>query len=308
MATVNNRVRTPQAITINAVTAGGTSTIRLDVGYDERLESAPDGLELPLKDKCTEYVRGVVTSQDWSMFIDLLTGALGTGVFYERKAGVAVATGFIQHTLTAPVIHRAVMNFTKGQYGTVEYAFECRPADEAKGISDMWTPLDAQAAPTYVSAARGGYRIASAVYSTLTTIINLYHVTGFTFTLELPLAKESNDGDVGYTCVEAMLDGLKANGSITFQDSEVDTGPPALVKAQKLLTAARDQLVLTVTQGQGGAAKTITLLGVDFTTMGDDARSDVNRPYGEYTLNFEISNDLTTQLTLAGTSKIIAVA
>jgi len=305
MATVNNRLRTPQAVTINAVTAGGTTILRIDCGYDERLESPPDGLEVPLKDKCTEYVRGVITSQDWPMFIDLLTGVLGTGVFYERKSGVAIETGFVQHTLTAPVIYRAVMNFVKGQYGTVEYAFECRPADETKGIADMWVPLDEQAAPTYVSSARGGYRIVSAVFSSGENLINIYHVTGFTFTLELPLVKESNDGDIGYTCCEAMLDGIKATGSITFQDAEIAA---SLLKAQALLAATKDQLILTATQGQGASAKAITLLGVDFTTMGDDARADVNRPFGEYTVNFEIANDVDTQLTLAGANKIIAVA
>lgn len=301
MATVNERVGLPQALIVNGVDEGGLMTARINIGYDELLQSAPDGLQIPLKDKITEFCRGTIATQDWIEFINLLTGVLGTKVFYERKSGVAVTTGFIQHTITAPVIHRAVMDFAKGRYCTVAYDFECKAADELKGITDMWAALDSQAAPAYITTARGGYRIAAAQFA---GSIDIYHVTAFSFELVMNLIKESNDGDVGYTCVDARLDSLRARGSITFQDAAIKV-TPVIIKVQELLTHAKDALVLTITQSQGAAAKTVTINGVDFDTA--DSSSDVNANFTEYTLNFEVANDPTTQLTLEGENKIITI-
>jgi len=305
MVTVNKRVGLPQALSVNGVDAGGLMTARMNIGYDELLQSAPDGLQVPLKDKITEFCRGTITSQDWVEFVELLTGTLGTKIFYERKSGEVEATGFVKHTITNPVIHRVVMNFAKGRYGTAAYDFECKAADEAKGIADMWAQLDSQAVPTYITTARGGYRIAAAQFDSAGTPIDLYHVTGFNFELLMNLIKESNDGDIGYTCVDARLDGLRARGSITFQDAAIAVGPPVIIKVQELLTRAKSDLVLTITQSQGAAAKTVTISGVDFDTA--DSNSDAGANFTEYTLNFEIANDETTQLTLAGDNKIIAI-
>lgn len=302
MVTVNERVGIPQAGTINGVDAGGAMTARIDSGFDNVMRSAPDGLEVPLKDKEIEYVRGTITTQDWAQVIALLTGTLGTYVFYERKSGVAVGTGFIEHTITNPVIHRANFRLTKGAYGTVTFDFECRAEDETKGLADMWVLLDDQAAPTYVSAARGGFRIASALHGSVPGI-SINHVTAFDFTLTLQLVKESNDADVGYTCVDARLDGLTAEGSISFQDSTIVA---AVLVCQSLLAAAKDSLVLSVKQGQGGAAKTVTILGVDFNNV--SRTSDANTPFTEHVANFDVANDATTQLTLEGDNKIIAIA
>jgi len=304
MVAVNKRTRTPQAFKINGIDNGGAMTAEIEMGFDQRLRSSPDGLQVPLQDKYTEYVRGRITTQDWSTAIGILTGTVGTLVFYERNSAVAEATGYTSYTITAPIVHRIGLSLRKDGYATATYEFECLAADETKGIDDMFVPLPAQAAPTYIPAARGGYRVASAVYSTLTSAVNIYHVTSFDFTLATRLLKESNDGDVGYTCVEAVLDGLEANGSLAFQDMEA-AGTPVLLKAQQLLIAARDQLVLTITQGGGGAAKTLTLLGVDFDHIGGRSNSD---GYTEQTIDFQITNDVTTQLTVAGTNTIIAVA
>ena len=301
MVTVNNRIRTPIAHVINGIDVGGIMTARILAGCENRLKSSPDGIEVPLVDKYTEYVRGNMTTQDWVHIVELLTGAVGTHVFHERKYGVVEATGYIKHTITAPIIHRVNLSMRKDQYMTGNYDFECRPADETKGIDDMWTPLDSQAAPTYIAAARGGWRIASAVWN---TAISIYHVTAFDLTLATKLVKESNDLDVGYTCCEAVLDGLTGTGSITFQDATI-AGTPALLKLQTLVLDGPDQLLLTITQGQGGAAKVLTLKGVDWTDGESNSTSEA--PFTEYTANFEIVNDPTTQLTLAGTNKILDI-
>ena len=299
MATVNNRVGVPQATVINGVDAGGVMTARIEEGLESVLRSAPDGAEVPFIDRKVQFVRGSVTTQDWTHVTDLLTGTVGTYVFHERKSGVAVATGFITHTITNPVIHRVALNIVQGRYAGITFDFECRAADEAKGIADMHGMLDDQAAPTYVSTARGGYRIETAVHGAQ----SIYHTTSFDFTITLPLVKACNDADVGYTCVDARLSGMTATGSITFQDAVIAT---AKLLAQTLLVAARATLVVTATQGAGATAQTITIAGVIF--MPGSANSDANADFTEFSLNFEVSNDATTELTLDGTNKVLVIA
>ena len=302
MTTVNERVGIPQAITINGVDTGGVMTAAISVGYDNIMRSAPDGLQVPLKDKEIQFVRGTIVTQDWVEVLNILIGVVGTYVFYERKSGVAPATGFIQHTITAPVIHQANFTLTKGGYAVASFSFECRAADPTKTIADMWALLDDQAAPTYLTTARGGYRIETAKHGVEPTWINILHVTDFNFGLTLPLVRACNDADIGYTCVDARLDGLIAAGSIGFQDALI-TG--AVLTCQQLIAAARNSLILTVTQGGGAADKTITILGVDFNNVGGN--SDVNTPFTGYSADFEVSNDETTQLTLEGDNKIITI-
>jgi len=259
MATVNNRVGIPQAFVINGVDAGGAMSAAIQAGYDNTVRSAPDGLQVALQDKEIQFV-GTIVTQDWIEAVNLLTGTVGTYVFYERKSGVAEETGYVKHTITNPIIHRANLNFNKGGYATVSFDFECRAADETKGIADMWTPLDDQSAPSNVSAARGGWRIVTCAHGE----VSIYHLTAFDFSLALPLVKECNDADVGYTCVDARLDGLTAGGSISFQDAEITT---AKLKCQQLITAAKASLVIAVKQSAGGANKTITIAGVDFSNV-----------------------------------------
>ena len=167
MATINKRVRRPQANVVNGVDAGGMMTARIQKGYDEIVRSAPDGLQALILDRVAQFCRGDIASQDWVHAIELLTGTLGTCVFYERKSGAAELTGFVKHTLTAPVIHRIRLSYKQGQYATVAYSFECRAADETKGFADMHAVTDDQAAPTYISAARGGFRVLRPRYHAL---------------------------------------------------------------------------------------------------------------------------------------------
>ena len=302
MTTVNNRVGIPQAIVINGVDAGGAMTAAITAGYDNIMRSAPDGLQVPIKDKEIQFVRGIVATQDWVEVVNLLIGVVGTYVFYERKSGVAPAAGFIQYTITNPVIHQASFTLTKGGYATASFSFECRAADETKTIADMWALLDAQAAPTYISAARGGFRVVSAVHGVDPNDIDIYHVTAFNFTLTLPLVKACNDSDVGYTCVDARVSGLTAGGSISFQGGEI-TG--AILTCQELIAAAKAALVITAKQSQGGANKAITIANVDFNSV--SSPSDVNATFTEYVGTFDVANDPDVPLTLAGDNKIIAI-
>lgn len=301
MVTVNKRVGIPTAFVINGVDAGGAMTAAINAGYDNIMRSSPDGLQVPVKDKEAQFVRGTIVTQSWTEAVNILTGVVGTYIFYERKSGVAEATGYVKHTIINPVISRLTVNQAKGGYMTISFDFECRAVDETKTILDMWALLDEQAAPAYVSAARGGWRVVTAVHGAE----NIYHLTSFNFSLTLPLVKACNDADVGYTCVDARLDGLMAAGSLSFQDATI-TAVTLELLCQKLLVAAKADLVITLKQSQGAANKVITIANVDFNNVSGNSNADA--PFTGYTATFDVANDPDTPLTLEGANKIIAIA
>ena len=300
MATVNNRIKNPQALTINSIAAGGLSHVTIQQGYDNIMATGPDGLAVPVRDREIAYTRGSIVSEDWVHVIELLTGAVGTGVFYARKSGVAAATGYLKYTLTAPVIHRMALSVRQGGYATIAFDFECRAADPAKTFADMLAITDSQAVPTYVAAARGGYRIETAVHGVGT---NIYHVTALDFALAMRLVKACNDGDVGYTCVDCEVDGMAASGSLTIQDASIAS---STLLSQRLLALAAADLVVTVTQSAGAADKVITIANVTFDSAEDSADSGAD--FSSFRVPFGINNDVDTPLTLSGTDKILAVA
>lgn len=298
MTTVNKRVKIPLATVINGIDAGGAMTAVITEGYENIIQSAPDGLGPPIVDREIQFCRGVLTTQDWVHFIELLIGAVGTYVFYEKKSG---STKYIKHTLTAPVIHNARINQTKGGYIVCTANFECRAADETKGFADMHALTDEQDEPSYISAVRGGWRVKTAVYDS----INVYHVTAFDFGIAMRLDRACNDGDVGYTCVDAELTGMACDGSLSFQDSEID-GVTSALKAQELLAASAGNLVLTVTQSQGAADKIITIARAIFNSV--NRNSDVGVPFTGHTGSFMLNNNPAAPLTLDGANKIIIIA
>jgi hypothetical protein len=299
MATVNKRIYHPQALTVNSVAAGGLITVTVLEGYENVMSSPPDGLQgPPIIDREVQFCRGTIVIQDWPDAINLLTGVVGTLVFYERKSGTAEASGYIKHTLTNPVIHQINVALGKGGYITVSASFECKAADETKTIVDMHAMTDSQNAPTYISAARGGWRVVTTAHGA----VSVYHVTGFNFSISLPVAKACNDADIAYTCVDAKQSGMTCGGSLNFQDAEITA---AKLKVQDLLLAVASSLVLTVVQSSGAANKVITIARAIFT--GDSENSDVNADFGGYSVNFDVANDPSTPLTLDGTNKIITI-
>lgn len=300
MATVNKRVYHPEAMTINSVEVGGIMTVAIEEGYENILRSSPDGLRGPsIVDRECQFCRGVIVVQDWPDIISLLLGTIGTCVFYERKSGVAAATGYTKHTITNPVIYAVSLSINKGGYAPVSASFECKAADETKTIADMHAMEDSQAAPTYVSAARGGWRITAATLGST----SIYHLVGFSFAIGMRLVKACNDGDVAYTCVDALIEAMSAGGSINFRDSEITS---AKLKVQQLLLASAGSLVLTVVQSSGAASKTITIANVICTS--DAENSDVNSDFSGYSVNYEVANNPDTPLTLDGDNKIITIA
>lgn len=232
-----------------------------------------------------------------------MIATVGNYEFYQRKSGAAAATGYIKHTLTNIVIHRMKIDVKSGakntQYTTCTFDFECRAADETKGIADMWTLTDDQAAPTYMTAARGGIRILTTVHGST----DIYHVTGFTFEIVLKLLKACNDGDIGYTCVDVELDnGMAVTGSINFEDGSIT----ATQLLGQTLVAAKADLVLTVRQAQGATSKAVTIANVDFDSFSDN--SDATGDFDGYDLSYDVVNDASTPITLDGANKIIVIA
>ena len=299
MAIVNKHVYSPQAMTINSVAVGGLLTVAINEGFDNTVRSSPDGFQVGVVDKTDQFVRGTISVQDWPDAIGLLTGTVGTCVFYERKSGVAEATGYIKHTLTNPVIHKISISINKGSYASVSADFECRAALETDTIAVMHAITDSQAAPTAIVPLLGGWRVVSAVYG---GTLNLYHVTGFNFSITLPLIKDSNDADLAYSAVDALMDGIAASGSLNLQDSGVATGS---LTTQQLLLAAIGNLVITVKQAQGATNKVITIARAAFIS---DSSSADRGGYAGHSLPFEVTNNLSVPLTLAGTNKIIVIA
>jgi hypothetical protein len=274
-------------------------TVAINEGYDNTVRSSPDGFQAQVVDKTDQFVRGTITVQDWPDAIGLLTGTVGTLVFYERKSGVAEATGYVKHTITNPVVHKISISINKGNYASVSADFECRAALDTDTVSVMHAILDSQAAPTAIAPVLGGWRVVSAVYG---GTINLYHVTGFNFSVTLTLIKDCNDGDLAYSAVDAMLDGIQASGSVNLQDSGVATSQ---LTTQQLLLAAIGNLVITVKQAQGAANKVITIARATFIS---DSGSSERSGYASHSLPFEVTNNLSAPLTLAGTNKIIVIA
>lgn len=297
MSTVNKRILQPQAHVINGVSAGGLVTHNIQAGYDDTLQNPVDGLALAMADLVTEFVRGSFSSQDWVHVIELLTGTVGTSVFYQRKSGVAEASGYIKHTLNKPVMHRMALSIRHRKYATANGSFECMAADETEGIADLWVTADSQSAPTYVPAARG-LEIEACALGTL----EIFHVIGLDIAIELPLVKASQDGDIGYTAVDALTNGMRASGSLIIQDAAISGGK---VKAVDMVTANRGNLVLSVKQSQGVANKALTVAGVKFTSTGHNAGGE---NYDEFSVPFIIANDAGTPLTLSGTNKILTIA
>lgn len=303
MATVNKRVFQPQALTINAIAAGGLTQYTIDAGYDDELQNPVDGAQLAFIDYLTERVRGDFSSEDWVHFIELLTGTVGTSVFYQRKSGAAEATGYIKHALKNPVIYQSVLNLLHRKYGNIAGTYECRAADETEGIADLWEMTDSQTAPTHLSTDRG-LEITALQHG----VVDIYHTTALQLTIILPLFKASHDGDIGYTAVDALTTGMRVYGSIKIQDVGITS---AQVTAAALIAAARASLVASVKQAQGASAKTLTIAGVKFKNMSVTTNAPV---YGseitadEYTVNFEVSNNTATPLTLAGANKIVTIS
>lgn len=301
MATVNKRGKQVFGTVINGVTAGGATMANIQFGHDEEILSAPDGLAVPMMDLAGQFVRGSQAWQDITLLIGLLTGAVGSSVFYEAESGAATYT---KHQLNNPVIYAARISQQKGRYATCAADYECRFADPTKTIADVFVSTAAQVAPAYAAAALGGWRVAECVFTpNVGSVINLYHLLAFDFGLRMRLAKACNDGDLGYTAVDADQNGMDASGSVTLQDASIASSK---LLAVQLVLAGRGTLAITLVSSGGAANKVITIAGVRFGSGGRNLESE--RDFNDGQLPFRVTNNTTTPLTLTGANKIITIA
>jgi hypothetical protein len=299
----NNRTLLLLARTINGIATGGQVSATIAAGYENSIRSAPDGLQVPVIDRDTQFVRGSMVTEDWVHVIDLLTGTVGTDVFYERKSGAAAATGYIKHTLNNPVVYRASLSQSQGQYLRAGCSYECRFDSANTTWTDVWTITDAQAAPTYVAAARGGWRVTEAVFDPAGTPITIGHILSFNLDIAMQLVKACNDADLGYTAVDALPEaGMIINGTLVTQDHSINA---SAMLASRLIAAGRKSLRLTVKSSEGATNKVITVAGVIFGALTQNPTGDGR--YNADTLNFIIGNSTTTPLTLNGDNKLITI-
>lgn len=303
MATVNKRGKQVFGTVVNGVSAGGATMADIQFGHDEEILSSPDGLAVPMMDLAGQFVRGSQAWQDITLLIGLLTGAVGSSVFYEAESG---ADTYTKHQLNNPVIYAARISQQKGRYASCAADYECRFADPTKTIADVFVSTAAQVAPAYTAAALGGWRVAESVFTPdapPSTPINLYHLLAFNFGLRMRLAKACNDGDLGYTAVDADQNGMDASGSVTLQDASIASSK---LLAVQLVLAGRGSLAITLVSSGGAANKVITIAGVRFGSGGRNLESE--RDFNDGQLPFRVTNNTSTPLTLAGANKIITIA
>lgn len=298
MATVNKRTFLPQATVINGVSVGGTVNVEIQSGYENIHSSTPDGLVLPVEDRECQFVRGTVTVEDWPDAVGLLTGTVSSLVFYERKSGTAAATGYVKHTLLNPKVHTIRLSVNKGGWASIAFGFECQFASDIATINDVWAVTDAQAAPTYIDTARGGWRITSAKHGA----VDIYHLLSLSFDINVPILKACNDADIGYTAVDLAESGMTVGGNLGLQDAGVTS---SILAANALLAAAADSLVVTVVQGGGATSKVITIARCQFT---GGSQTGGGNTYSQFSLRFGVTNNPSAPLTLDGENKIITIA
>jgi hypothetical protein len=289
MPTVNKRVFQPRTLVISGVDNGGMMRAAIQAGYDNILQTPFDGRQHASVDRLTQFVRGTVTTQDWIKALEVLAAASTNLSFFQRKSGVAEATGYCKHQINNPVVHRLSLDMVHRGYATCQYDFECKAADPASGISAMWAMTDSLAAPSQLATARG-IEITAALHGSA----NIYHVTRLQLQVYYTLLKASHDGDVGYTAVDLAYPCL-VSGSISFQDGAIATGANT---ACVLAAAAVGNLALTVKQSQGAANKTLTISRVAFTDVGDDPSAEA-KEYTSYSANFVVGDNESSPQSLA---------
>ena len=122
--------------------------------------------------------------------------------------------------------------------------------------------------------------------------------------MAIRMVKACNDADVGYTCVDADLEaGIACGGSLSIQDGSISESQ---LLANKLLVAAKANLVITCTQSQGATAKVVTIANAAFTGASENAA--MSNDFTPFALPFLVANVPGTPLTVAGDNKILTIA
>jgi len=276
MALVNKRLLHAQfrqsdaaTDTVNSVDVGGLVSVSLQAGFDDIITAGYDGFSMPEVDRLTQFVRGTVNTQAWTLILDILAGTVEKYFYYERESGTST---FRMNSFRKPYIHAASINLTHRGRADCSFSFECQASDVDIGVSDLWITSDAIAlaqAPVAI-AYSAGLEIMTCTHSAA-----IYHTLGFSMNIGGQLSRASADSDVGYTAVDIGWGGQAISGTLTIQDSD---------RMITLLTEAKQDLILVIRQAQGAAFKTLTIKNVIFTSL--DSTSNSGPGYTGYTLNW----------------------
>ena len=281
---------TATAENINGVDNGGLMSAAIQFGKDRISRGSGDNQAVDEVNQYINFVRGVITTQDWPDIITLMDAALapvGTYGFYEKESGLATVN---INTITKPVIHQASFSLSNFSPAQITYAFECRATLVDDTIADMWTRLAAQDAPAAVLTTNRGDQITACVHGASDNETTVAHVTGLTFDISGNLIKgEPGDGDAAYMAVDVAYP-YTIGGTLTMQ--ELTT---AMSLAEQTVSADGYDLVLTINQMSAAAAKTLTIKNVLFTNNS----GNLGQSYAGYTMNWVCNSPSTIPLTLA---------
>ena len=276
MALVNKRLLHAQfrisdaaSDSVNGIDVGGLMSASIQAGFDDVITAGADGFSMPEVDRLTQFVRGSVNTQAWTLILDILAGTVEKYQFYERESGAA---SYRVNQFRNPYIHTASINLAHRGRADCAFSFECWASDVDIGVSELWITSDAISDSTVASAITyaPGLEIEACTHTAA-----VYHVLGFSMSIAGQLSKASGDSDVGYTALDIVWGGQPISGSLTIQDSD---------RYLSLLTSAKADLVLTVKQAQGAASKTLTIKDVIFTGL--DSTSNAGPGYTGYTLSW----------------------
>ncbi|MCP4566827.1 MAG: hypothetical protein GY841_04510 [FCB group bacterium] len=278
MAITNNRLLHAQfrisdaaSDSVNGVDVGGLMSSSVQAGFDDIITAGADGFSMPEVDRLTQFARGGVNTQAWTLILDILAGTVDKYWWYERISGEST---FRLNTIHDPYIHAASINLAHRGRADCAFSFECWASDVTNTVTSMWETSDAI---TLVNAASAityapGLEILTGNHGAESDI---YHITNFSMNIAGQLSRASGDGDVGYTALDIVWGGQPISGSLTIQDSD---------RFQSLLLAAKSDLKLTVKQAQGATSKALTIKDVIFTSL--DSTSNAGPGYTGYTLNW----------------------
>lgn len=298
----NKRVYYAQAATVNTTGLGGTTDISVEIGYENVLQAQMDGLGGVAKpDRITRANKGTIASEDVKKFLTLLNSTASEMTWFGRESGVAT---FGKGTIDDPKILGGSLNIAKSgaavRYAGMVLNWEALHA-AADDFDDVFGHLDAQSAPPYVAAERLADPIGM-VFGAATIL----HPSSLSISVQpVGLLREFGDSDEGITAIDIPARAI--TGTIGFQDTTKQTGPPTHQLAMLLLKASRADLATTVRASAGVTNQLITLKNCDFTRY--RGRVAV-RGYWEHQLEYVLGwlDDDDTVRSLGGANPIMTIA
>lgn len=296
----NKRTYYAMAAKPNGELLGGTSRIDLTQGYLNTLTGRQDNMAGgAVVDRIAKLVRGAVTCEDPTKFVDVIAATVSTLEWYAKESG---ASTFSKHVIDAPVIVGAVLNITKNGYANCSWNFEA-PFAAADDYPNVVTFSSGGAAPTTAMASRLTYP--RTVSHGAAAIL---HPTSLSISVQpTQVLREFGDTDTGVSAID-VVDWQPPVVTVGFQDQTEQTGPPTHELASALLAASMADLEANVKASGNGTNQVITLKNVQWT---EDQGSHQVAGYTEHRIRGVaqwLDSDGATKRTWGDTNKILTFA